>query len=244
MKGKLLLTLTGFFVLFALAACAAPISAPAANVPNELRRTISAQGDGEVFLVPDVAYISIGVESRAPQVNAALNENNAQAERIAETLRELGVEDRDIQTSAFSVYPYQEYGPMGEPAEMVYVVSNTVNITVRNLHAMGEMLDAVVRAGANAIHSVQFDVENKEQAVTEARRLAIANAQQTASELANAAGVELGELVSLNVYSSGSPTPYFEGKAFGGLGSAASNVPIAAGQMVIHMVADLAYEIK
>jgi uncharacterized protein len=244
MKGKLLLTLTGFIVLFALAACAAPMGAPAANVPSELRRTISAQGNGEVFLVPDVAYISIGVESRAPQVNAALNENNVQAERIAETLREMGVEDRDIQTSAFSVYPFQEYGPMGEAGELVYVVSNTVNITVRNLHTMGELLDAVVQAGANAIHSVQFDVENKEQAVTEARRLAISNAQQTAAELADAAGVELGELVSLNVYASGGPIPFFEGKVYGGLGSSDSSVPVAAGQMVIHMVADLAYEIK
>jgi uncharacterized protein len=244
MKGKLLLTLTVVIVVFALAACSAPIGAPVANVSNDMVRTISAQGTGEVFLVPDVAYISIGVESRAPQVNAALNDNNELAARIASTLRELGVEERDIQTSAFNVYPMQEYGPMGEMTEVVYVVSNTVLITVRNLQAMGEMLDAVVRAGANSIHSVQFDVENKELAVTEARRLAIANARQTALELADAAGVALGELVSLNVYSPGSPAPFYEGKVYGGLGSSASNVPIAAGQMVLTFTADLSYEIK
>jgi uncharacterized protein len=244
MKGKLLLTLTVVIVVFALAACSAPIGAPAATVPNDMVRTISAQGTGEVFLVPDIAYISIGVESRAPQVNAALNDNNAQAARIASTLRELGVEERDIQTSAFNVYPMQEYGPMGEMTEVVYVVSNTVLITVRNLQSMGEMLDAVVRAGANSIHNVQFDVENKELAVTEARRLAIANARQTALELADAAGVELGELVSLNVYSPGSPSPIYEGKVYGGLGASASNVPIAAGQMVLTFTADLSYEIR
>jgi uncharacterized protein len=89
-----------------------------------------------------------------------------------------------------------------------------------------------------------LDVDNKEVAVKEARRLAIANARQNALELADAAGVQLGELVTLNVYSNGSAVPLFDGKMFGGLGSASSNVPIAAGQLMITMIADLSYEIK
>jgi uncharacterized protein len=244
MKRKLLILFIGSMFIFALAACAAPIAAPAGNTSNELRRTIMAQGTGEVILTPDVAYISIGIESRSDQVNAALNDNNAQADRIADTLREMGVQDRDIQTSAFNVYPMQEYSPMGEIVGTVYVVNNTVNITVRNLQTMGELLDSVVRAGANNIHSIHFDVENKEEAIKEGRRLAIANARQTATELADAAGVQLGDLVNLNVYSSGSPIPVFEGKAYGGVGSASANVPVAAGQMILFINADLTYEIK
>jgi uncharacterized protein len=244
MKGKLLITLTGLLVVFILAGCAAPVGAPAANSPRDGLRTLNVQGTGEVLLTPDIAYVSIGIESRAEQVTAALNENNNQAARIAETLRELGVDERDIQTSAFNVFPMQEYSPMGELMGTVYVVNNTVNITVRNLQSLGELLDSVVRAGANNIHSIQFDVDNKEVAVKEARRLAIANARQNALELADAAGVQLGELVTLNVYSNGSAAPLFDGKMFGGLGSASSNVPIAAGQLMITMIADLSYEIK
>jgi uncharacterized protein len=244
MKAKLLILITGLLTVFVLSACAAPVSAPAAANSSDQRRTLSAQGTGEVILTPDVAYISVGIESRADQVTTALNENNAQAARIASTLREMGVEERDIQTSAFNVYPMQEYNPMGEMTGTVYVVNNTVSITVRNLQSLGELLDATVRAGANSIHSILFDVENKEQAVKEGRRLAIENASQTAAELADAAGVQLGDLINLNVYSSGSPVPVYEGKAYGGIGAASATVPVAAGQMILYINADLTYEIK
>jgi uncharacterized protein len=245
MKNKLLLTLIGSLTILILTACSAPISAaPAAELPTQQRGTMTVQGTGEVFLVPDIAYISIGVESRAEQVNEALNANNAQAEQIASALREMGVDERDIQTSAFNVYPMQEYTPMGEFSGLVYVVNNTVNITVRNLQILGEMLDAVVMAGANNIQGIQFDVSDKEEAIKEGRRLAIANARLTAQELADAAGVELGELKNLVVYSNNNPIPVFEGKAYGGLGSAASSVPTAAGQMVLIFNADMTFELK
>jgi uncharacterized protein len=138
----------------------------------------------------------------------------------------------------------QEYSPTGEMLGTVYVVNNTVNITVRNLQSLGELLDTVVRAGANNIHGIQFDVDNREVAVKEARRLAIADARQNAIELADAAGVQLGELVTLNVYSGGAPGPVFDGKMAGGFGMASPNVPIAAGQMMITMFAELSYEIR
>jgi uncharacterized protein len=245
MKSKLLLTIISLVTIFALAACSTPVGAPvAAATPKEMNGTLTAQGTGKVILTPDVAYISIGVESRADQVAVALSMNNTQAANIADVLRGMGVEERDIQTSAFSVYPMQEYNPMGEMTGIVYVVSNTVSITVRDLHSMGELLDAVVQAGANNIHSIQFDVENKELAIKEARRLAIADARQIAQELAEAAGVELGGLMNMNVYSTGSPVPVYEGKIYSGVGSGGSDVPVAAGQMILFMNADMTYEIK
>jgi len=240
MKAKLLMLFTGVLAAFVLGACAA---APAGSSSDQ-RRTMLAQGTGEVILTPDVAYISIGIESRADEVSAALTINNSQASRIAEVLRGMGVEERDIQTSAFNVFPMQQYGPSGETLEVLYVVNNTVTVTVRNLNTLGELLDAAVRAGANTINNIQFDVENKEAAVKEARRLAIEHARQTAAELAEAAGVQLGDLVSLNVYSSGSPIPVYEGKSFGGVGASGATVPVAAGQMILYYNADLTYEIK
>jgi uncharacterized protein len=245
MKSKLLLTIISLVTIFALAACSTPVGAPAAaTTPKEMSGTLTAQGIGKVILTPDVAYISIGVESRSDQVAVALSLNNNQAASIAGVLQGMGVEERDIQTSAFSVYPMQEYNPMGEMTGTVYVVSNTVNITVRNLNSMGELLDAVVQAGANNIHSIQFDVENKDLAVKEARRLAITEARQTAQELAEAAGVELGDLVNMNVYTAGSPIPVYEGKIYSGVGTGGSDVPVAAGQMILMVNADMTYQIK
>jgi uncharacterized protein YggE len=243
MKAKLLMLISGLLVVTLLAACAAPIGIPAVGSPVDQRRTITAQGIGEVHLTPDIAYINIGIESRASEVSEALSLNNEQAARIAEVLREMGVEERDIQTSAFNVFPMQQYGPAGEMLEIVYVVNNTVNITVRNLQILGELLDASVRAGANTINSIQFDVDDKEAAISEARRLAIEDARQTANELAEAAGVELGDLVSLNVYAGGFP-PAFDQRGIGGLAVQEAMVPIAAGQLVLIYNADLTYEIK
>ncbi|HSV86030.1 MAG TPA: SIMPL domain-containing protein [Levilinea sp.] len=243
MKAKLPMLITGLLAVFVLAACAAPVSIPVAGAAIDQRRTIIAQGTGEVILTPDIAYISVGIESRASEVSEALSMNNDLAASIAGVLRDLGIEDRDIQTSAFNVYPMQQFGPAGEMLEIVYVVNNTVNITVRNLQTLGELLDASVRAGANTINSIQFDVDDNEAAIKEARRLAIEDARQTATELAEAAGVELGDLVTLNVYPSGLPV-MMDRQAVGGLAVEAAMVPIAAGQLVLIYNADLTYEIK
>jgi uncharacterized protein len=201
-----------------------------------------ASGTGEVFLTPDLAYVNIGVQSKMENVAGALEDNNAKAQAISQALTKLGVEAKDIQTSAFNIYPLQEYGPNGETLDTKYVVDNTVYVTVRDLQKLGSILDAVVKAGANSINGVQFDVTNKDTYVTEARRLAIEDAKATAQELADAAGIKLGKIISLNVYSTGSPTPMYEGKM--GLGGGGSGVPVSSGQLSLTVNADISYEIK
>jgi len=104
----------------------------------------------------------------------------------------------------------------------------------------GIRLLAVVRAGANTINGISFDLEDRVAAEKEARQLAIEDAKAKAVELAGLAGVELGQLYGVNVYSSG-PSPVYEAKGGAALQSGA---PIAAGQMVIQFEANLSYEIK
>lgn len=240
MKRNIFALLAGFLLISLLSACAIP-SEPVPGYYQPVHQ-LTASGSGQVFLTPDIAYISIGVETRADNVSAALKDNNAQAAAIAGTLKELGVAEKDIQTSAFNVYPQQEYGPDGQMTGTKYVVNNTVNVTVRNLSGLGQMLDAVVSSGANTIYGIQFDVDEKDAAYSEARKLAIDDAKKKAAEMAEAAGIRLGDLISLNVYQSGGPTPLYEGK--GGMAAGVPQAPVAAGQMVITINADLSYEIK
>ncbi len=244
MKRKAFALIIGMLLVAMLGACApqVPVAAQAAPNTNQPVRQMSASGSGVVYLTPDVAYISIGVQTSADNVSSALSDNNAQATAIANTLKELGVAEKDIQTSAFSVYPQQQYGPDGQPLAMQYVVNNTVYVTVHDLNNMGKMLDSVVRSGANTIYGINFDVENKDAAFSEARKQAIDNAKQNAAELAQAAGVELGSLMTLNVYQTGGPSPIYDGK--GGAMAASAQAPVAAGQMTITINADLTYEIK
>ena len=115
-------------------------------------------------------------------------------------------------------------------------------IKVRELQKLGELLDAVVRKGANQINGISFDVEDREQAESDSRKLAVQDATEKAQELADAAGVDLGQLMSLNVYSSGSPQPMYDAK--GGGYAMESAAPIASGQLIIMAEANLSYEIK
>lgn len=242
MKTKITWLMAGLLLLLALTACTTPVVTGASEKAPQTRQ-LTASGVGEVYLTPDVAYVNIGVHTQSENVADALKENNDQAQTIAKALEELGVDKKDIQTSAFNVYPMPQYNPAtGEVTTTLYAVDNTVYVTVRDLQSLGKLLDTVVRSGANSINGIQFDVVDKSAALTEARQKAIDNARATAQELAQAAGVQLGDLLNLSVYSGG-PIPVYE-KGFGGAGAPAAQVPVASGQLVISVNADLTYEIK
>lgn len=206
-------------------------------------RSMSVSGHGEVYLIPDIAYINIGTRSEATDVAQALSNNNDQAQAISSVLAEKGIDSLDIQTTAFNVYPYQNYGPDGQPSEMKYVVENTVNVKVRDLTRLGEILDAVVRSGANQINGISFDVEDRAQAESDARKLAIQDATEKAQELADIAGIQLGDLQNISVYSNGSPETVYDAKG-GGYAALSTSAPISAGQMIVSADASLVYGLK
>jgi hypothetical protein len=203
---------------------------------------LSVNGTGQVYLTPDIAYINIGVHTKAETVTEALNQTNGQAQAVVSALGELGVEAKDIQTTAFNVYPQQEYGPTGELLRTVYAVDNTVYVTVRDLSKLGQVLDAVVRSGANNINGISFDIMDKAKALTDARMKAIEDAKAQAEEIAKASGVSLGPIQNVSVYVNNVPQPIYEGK--GGAMAADMSVPISAGQLTITANASITYEIK
>lgn len=205
-------------------------------------RQISVNGTGQVSVSPNVAYVYIGVNSRGENVAEALSQNNESTQQVAQALRDMGIADADIQTSSFNIYPQQNYGPNGEITSTTYVVDNSVYVTVRDLGILGELLDTAVRAGANSINGISFDVLDKSEAIAEARRLAVESARTQAEALAGAAGVNLGELQSLTSYQSGAPVPIYEGR--GGLANDASQVPISSGQIVIRVEVNASYGIQ
>ena len=238
MNKKLSLMLISLVVLGLLAACS-PQAAPASS---ENMRSMSVSGTGRVTLVPDKATINIGVRTEADEVKDALDGNTAQANAISEVLQELGVAEEDIQTSNFNVYPSERYNPMTGQAEGKYfVVENTVNVIVRDLGSLGDVLTAVVDAGANNIYGISFDVEDRDAAVAEARTLAIDDAKVKAQAIAADAGVSLGDLINISVYSGSSPITYYDAK---GGAYAESEVPISAGTLTILMECSLTYELK
>lgn len=240
MRKQFIFVLASAVLLVALSGCQAA-AGPRYDASAQ-PHTISVSGQGQVYLTPDMATIFIGVHSQNASVTEALKENNGKAQAVAEALKGMGVDPKDIQTSSFNVYPQPQYGPNGETTGTLFAVDNTVNVTVRDLTKLGEMLQAVVSSGANNINGISFDVKDREKALSQARELAIKNARQQAEEVAKAAGVTLGGVYSISLNTSSGPVPVFDAK--GGMAAAQSSVPVSAGQMQITVDVYMSFEIK
>jgi len=242
MRNKTLFVSAVLLVALALGACSPTIMADAAPPV----RTLNVNGTGQIFLSPDIAYIYIGVHTEEPTAADAVTANNEETQQVIEALKAAGVEAKDIRTTNFSIWPNQQYGPDGQPTGTRYVVDNSVFVTVRELDNLGDLLDAAVSAGANSINSIQFDVADKTDALKKAREEAVKDAKAQAQELADVAGMDLGEVQSISFYDS-APMPYMDSYGKGGGGAAVSEaaaVPIQPGQLTLTVTVSMSYAIK
>jgi len=233
MRNKLFLFGSLLALLLVLSACGPAVSTAG--------RTLSVSGTGTVYLTPDIAYLYVGVHVEDPDIATAVETNNVRTQRLMEALIAMGIDPIDIQTSNFSVWSYEEYDDLGMRFTN-YSVDNTVYIKVRDLTGLGELLNAVVEAGANNINSITFDVSDKSAALAEARQLAMQNADALAQELAETAGVSVGAIQTIT-YSEYYPSAYY-GMGGGGASLEGSVAPISPGQMQVQVQVNVTYAIK
>ena len=211
---------------------------------SEPVRTISVTGTGKVELTPDTAYIYIGVHSEGPDAVEAVSSNNEKSEAVKDALVALGVDEKDIQTTNFSIYPQPRYDDQGQPTgEITYMVDNTVYVKVSDLDMVGEILDAAVKAGANSINGISFDLEDKSAAMAEAREKAVDDANVQAQQLAEAAGVSLGPVITITTSNVAPIVPIY-GKGGGASVEMAASVPVSPGQLTISVDVFMVYGIQ
>jgi hypothetical protein len=183
----------------ALAGCAAPVNGVAPREP----RVIAVAGRGEVSVKPDAAIARLGAEARRPTLAEATADVAQRMTAVLERVRALGVRAEDIATIRYAIEPQIARRPPGpdsadDPGRIVgYRVSNVVQMKVRDVAAIGRVVDGAVGAGANVIQGVQFVLEERQAAEAVARERAVTAARETAAQLAKAGGVTLGPLVSL-----------------------------------------------
>jgi len=240
---------TKYIFVVAVAVLALVLSACGPTTINQeaqaALRTVSVTGSGEANLVPDIAYIYVGVHTEKATASEAMTENNAQTQKMIAALTNFGMDAKDIRTTNFSIWPTDKYDPQtGTPTgEKVYSVDNTVYVTVRNLDKLGDLLDTVVAAGANTVNSIQFDVADKTEAIKNARAEAVKDAEAQAKALAEAAGLSLGEIQAIGFYDNQS-YPLYDGKGGGGAAVEAAAVPIQPGQLTFTVTVNVTYIIK
>jgi uncharacterized protein YggE len=206
-------------------------------------RTLNVNGLGSSYLTPDIAYIYIGVHNEGAAASEVVAANKVQTNAVLDALKKAGVDQKDLRTTNFSIYPSQQYDPAGKLTGSIYMVDNTVYVTVRNLDGLGSLLDDTIAAGANSINSIQFDVADKTAAVKDARAKAVTDAKTQAQELADAAGITLGEIQNISFYDN-SPVPMAEGKGGGGASAMNAPVSIQPGQLTISVSVNITYAIK
>ena len=240
---------TKYFAFAILAVLALVVSACGPTTVNQAApeniRTLNVNGVGVVYLTPDIVYINIGVNTQRANAAEAVEVNKEQTNAVIQAIKDFGVDAKDIRTTNFSIWSNPQYDDFGQISGTMYVVDNSVSVTVRDLENLGDLLDAAVAAGANSIYSIQFDVEDKTEANKEARAQAVEEAKLEAQELADAAGLTLIEIQSINYYESG-VLPYYDSYGKGGGGGAAveSAVPIQPGQLAVSVTVNITYSIK
>ncbi|MEP7356300.1 MAG: SIMPL domain-containing protein [Anaerolineales bacterium] len=228
--------------MLALAACAAPAANAADGIPADTPHTISVSGSGTAYSAPDIATAQVGVQTRDTDPAAAVSANTEKMTAIIAALKAQGIDEKDIQTTNFSVSAQQEYNPQGQPTGVItFVVDNTVTITVRDISKVGAVLSAVVDAGANNIYGVSFSSADQTGLEAQARDKAMADARARADQLAKAAGVSIDTVLSINESITGGPVPY----AYAARDSAASApVPVQGGQIQVGIQVNVVYIIK
>ena len=217
-----------------------PLPALAHDEPQ--KRTISLVATGAVKTTPDKVDISTGVTSEAKSAREALDQNTEAMAKVVEALKGEGIEPKDTQTTNFSVSPVYEQRKEGTAPFIVgYRVTNAVRITVRDTKKLGAILDKVVSLGANQVDSIEFGVDDPEALKDEARKLALKNVTDNAKLYAEAAGVELGPIVTISEEES-SYQPRFAPAAT--RMEMAKDVPIEAGTASVEVRVRVSWEIN
>lgn len=196
--------------------------------PGPMAR-LTVTGEGQSSAQPDMATISLGVSSRAATAAEAMAQNAEAQGKVIEALKAEGIEARDIQTSGLNLSPMIDYQDGQAPKLTGYAAQNMVTLRVRDIAALGGVLDKLVGSGANEISGISFSREDMTPALDAARAAAIVDARHRAEVMAEAAGMALGPLISLSeAQSGGGPRPMMMAAE-----AKRADTPIEAGELSV-----------
>ncbi|VDS10244.1 26 kDa periplasmic immunogenic protein precursor [Paracoccus haematequi] len=205
--------------------------------PGMSRLTVTGQGEARV--APDLATIQLGVTTQAAGAADAMRQNSQQQTAVFEALAGAGIDAADVQTSGLNLNPVMDYGEGRAPTVTGYQASNMVSVRVKDVARLGEVLDAIVAAGANEINGISFIRDDSSATEDEARRAAVEDARHKAEVLAEAAGLTLGPVLVLR----DTPTPegprpmMMEARA----AADSAKVPIAAGEVALSALVEMQF---
>jgi len=179
--------------------------------------SISVSGVGEVMAVPDIGTFSFSVSADAATVSAAQESVTKKIDAIIVGLKSIGIEEKDIKTSNYNVYPKYRYesGVCGPnycpPSKQVpdgYTASHNISVKVRDTQKAGEAIAVAGENGATDISGISFTIDDPDKLMEEAQAMAIEDAKAKAKRLAKELDVRLVKIISF-YDNSGGPMPYY-----------------------------------
>lgn len=233
------------FACLSALALAAPAVAeaqtPVAQVMSGTRLELQARGESRV--VPDVAIISAGVVTEAPDAATAMRDNAARMARAMAALKKAGLADKDIQTQSISLSPQYRYVENKPPVITGYQASNQLSVRFRDIGKSGDILDVLVKEGINQINGPNLTVDKPEAALDAARLLALKTLQARANLYAKATGMSVKRIISIseNADYGGGPVPMMT-MARGDMAEAKTS--IAPGEQAIGITVSAVFELQ
>lgn len=234
--------LTFFVALFIYNRFFGPLPFSVTSVSTQKSDTFNVSGEGKVSVPPDIVLINAGVQVQAATVKAAQDQLNSNINQVSQALKQLGIDEKDIQTSNYSIYPTYDY-TSGSQRITGYSANSNLFIKVREMDKANSVIDAATANGANQVSGIVFEVDDKTKAENEARELAVSQAKKKAENAAKIAGFQLGRIVNYSESFGDFPGPI----ALRAQGSVASEAPatsIEPGSNEITVTVTLSYELR
>ena len=225
-----------FVTAMVCAPCLGAQDAPVAQVPQ--LPTIVTNGEATVQRIPDVAYVSIAVETRARSPREAQQQNAQAMSAVQQRVSSAGIPRDAVRTTGYSIQQEFDFAN-GRQTPRGYVARNGVEVRIDAVERVGELLDTLVDAGATTVAGVRFDLKDRAGAEREALRMAVADARARADAIASAAGRSIDRVFRI----SDTPQPRFKPMAMamerGMVGGAAPTTPVEAGTIEVHVQVEL-----
>jgi uncharacterized protein YggE len=245
MKPKALLAgVVGLAVGAALLAGCSAAQTPVAGAQTQDPTGITVVGEGRVMAAPDVAYISLGVETTGATAKEAMDANAQRMNEVVAKIKSLGVQDREIQTSGINLFPVYDQkrvdmptpmqvptAPDAAPRIIGYRAGNSVRVAIYDLARAPEVLDGVVSVGANSVSGLQFGIKDDSKLRQQALSDAAKQTRDKAQVIADALGVRIVSIASVREEFYGGPMPVEQARA--AAMDAAGSTPVSPGELTV-----------
>ncbi len=209
----------------------------------EGKNSITISGLGKIEAKPDIGVVNLGVVSQATTVAPAQKENTDKMNKITKAMKDLGIEEKDLKTANYNIYPRYDYND-GRQRLIGYEVNQSLEVKIRDLDKVGQILSKAAELGANQVGSLNFTFDDPEDLKVQARKKAINNAKEKANVLAGQLNVKLIRILGFSESSNGYEPPiYYSEKALGiGGGGAVSDVQVGQNEITANVT--ITYEIQ